>query len=148
MIRLGILIFLFGFTSILYADTLYLKNGRTMEGLIKSEDGDNLVVEVCSGSINLKRNEVEKIEKSTPDEVQAIKLKWDKQKQDSFKRLITQQMEEEASPKKIEFSADASNITLAVKLNNKVEAKLVLDTGASTVTLKMDVAKKIRNRYR
>jgi clan AA aspartic protease (TIGR02281 family) len=140
-----ILIFLlfFSFTSGLNADTLHLKNGRTIEGLVKTEDENRLTLEVCSGAVTFDKSEIEEIEKSTPEQASAMRLKWEVQKQENQKKWTAQQIEEEAAPKKIEFSQDTQNIMLPVLLNNKVEAKLVLDTGASTVMLRKDIAKKL-----
>lgn len=143
MIKIIIFLLFFSFTTALNADTLYLKNGRAIEGLIKNEDENRLILEVCSGAVTFNKSEIEGIEKSTLEEASAMRLKWEAQKQENQKRWIVQRIEEEAAPKKIEFSQDTQNIILPVLLNKKVETRLVLDTGASTVMLRKDIAKKL-----
>jgi len=125
------------------ADTLYLKNGRSIEGLIKSEDEKTIELEVCQGFIKFDKDEIERIEKSAPPEAQVIRLKWERRIVQAQQRLQKQREEEERMPKKVEFSQERQGIILNVTLNRKVEASLVLDTGASLIMLRKDMAKKI-----
>ena len=143
MRKIIIFLLFFSVTAALSADTLYLKNGRAIEGLIKNEDENRLTLEVCSGAVSFGKSEIKRVEKSTPEEVSAIRHKWEIQKQENQKKWTARWIEEEAAPKKIEFSQDTQNIILPVKLNKKAETRLVLDTGASTVMLRKDIAKKL-----
>jgi clan AA aspartic protease (TIGR02281 family) len=125
------------------ADTLYLKNGRSIEGLIKSEDGKIIELEVCQGFIKFDKDEIERIEKSAPPEAQVIRLKWERQIVQAQQRLQKQREEEERMPKKVEFFQAGQGIILNVTLNRKVEASLVLDTGASLIMLRKNMAEKL-----
>jgi clan AA aspartic protease (TIGR02281 family) len=138
-----IFIFSPGFLFFVNADTIYLKNGRSIEGLIKEGDGDFVNLEVCSGSIKFKTSEIERIERSGLEEQSAIREKWERQKQDAEKRILIRQREEESKPKQVEFSQDSQSITLSVTLNKKVEVTLVLDTGASIIMLRRNIAEKL-----
>lgn len=144
-ILLLILVFVFVCFAALNADTLYLKNGRSIEGLIKNEDTDANIIEleVCAGTVKFKKSEIERIEKSTPEESSAIRQKWERQKKEAQDRIFRQQLEEERRPKKIEFSQDKPFIILDVTLNKKVEASLVLDTGSSVILLRKNIAEKL-----
>lgn len=143
MVKALIVCLVFGFVTLAHADSLYLKNGRNIEGLIRSEDKDAVDLEVCQGVIKVKRNEIEKIEKSSSREVNLIRQKWERQKIDTQNKILKQQQEEEGKPKSVEFSLDSQTISVGVKINNKVEATLVLDTGASLVMLRKQVAEKL-----
>jgi len=64
-------------------DTIYLKNGRKIEGLIKKEIEDGVWLDVGSGAVKLRWEQIENIYRSTPDEVKAIRqqgLKREKSK--------------------------------------------------------------------
>lgn len=143
-ILLPFAVFLFVFTRQLGADTLYLKNGHSIEGLIRSEGGDFIELEVCSGKVKFRKSEIEKIKKTSPEESFALRQKWERQKLENQEKALKRQFEEAEKPKRIEFSQDAQGIILAVTLNKKVATSLVLDTGASLVVLKKDVAKKLK----
>ena len=148
------IICLFAFFGLASADTLYLKNGRSIEGIIKSEEGEFVALDVCGGSVKFKTSEIDRIDRSSLQEQGAIQEKWQAQKKDWENRVITRQREEESkpravdfkepsSPKNIEISQDRSSIVLDVTLNKKVKASLILDTGASVIMLKKDFAKKL-----
>lgn len=139
------LIFIFLLCSSLKvnADTIYLKNGRSIEGLVKMEDEDSVELEVCSGTVKFRKSEIERIEKSTLDESLAIREKCERQKIALKEGILKQQKEEESKPKKVEFSSDFPGIVLNVTLNKKVQASLVLDTGASVVVLRKNIAEKL-----
>lgn len=125
------------------ADTLYLKNGRSIEGLIKSQDDKTIELEVCQGVIKFDKDEIERIEKSTSHEAAAIRRKWEKQILRAQQRLQKQREEEERMPKKVTFFREGQGIILNVTLNKKVDASLILDTGASLIILRKDIAKKL-----
>ena len=138
-------IFLVGFCFITsaFADTLYLKNGRNIQGLIKSENESAIELEVNGGIAKFKKSEIDKIEKVSSEEAGQIRKKWEGERKDLQERISQQQLEEENKPRKHEFSQGDQGILLAVILNKKVEASLILDTGASIMILRKDVVKKL-----
>ncbi|OGX44447.1 MAG: hypothetical protein A3G38_01205 [Omnitrophica WOR_2 bacterium RIFCSPLOWO2_12_FULL_51_8] len=139
-----LLALVFGFLQPLRADMLYLKNKRSLEGLVKSEDENSIELEVCyGGTVRFQKNAIERLERSLPEEVSEIRGKWLMQKMNSQVRIERQRREEEAKPRRIEFSQDSHSIVLPVTLNKTVEARLILDTGASLVVLSQGIAKKL-----
>lgn len=138
-----VLVYVFIFYATLNADTVYLKNGRRIEGIIKNEDNEIIDLEVSGGSIKFRKGEIEKIEKSSPRDSNALRQKWERQKQETQDKILKQQLEEERKPRKVGFSQDTQRIILNVTLNKKVEASLVLDTGASHVMLRKNIAEKL-----
>jgi len=123
-----------------YADTIYLKNGRKIDGIVRSESEDSVELEVYSGSIKFKKSEIDKIKKSSLSDQSLMRADWERQKQASQKRIEQQEEEEERQPKKVEIARDSPNITLSAKLNGKVNVKLVMDTGSTLVVLKKEIA--------
>lgn len=142
-ILLLILLFLFVYYTRLNADILYLKNGRSIEGIINKEDDEDLELDVCAGTVKFKKSQIERIDRSSPEDSFAIRQEWERQKKRAQDALIRQSLEEEQKPKHIEFSQNAQSIILKAKLNNKVDAQLILDTGASLVMLRKNVANEL-----
>ncbi len=97
-----IAIFIFVFSSISYADIIYLKNGDTLEGLITEETDKKVVIRLEIGTIVFSRNEIERIEKKPFIRAEAkaprqeaareslIEYKGRKYTKARFKRLIEQ----------------------------------------------------------
>jgi len=133
------LLFLFSPKTLL-ADVLYLKNGRSIEGIIKGEDQNNLELEVSAGTIRFEKNEIDRIDRVSAKEIDALRKKWEKQKEDRQKEVFRQKLEEAEGPQKVQFSRDSQGITVSVLLNNKINAALLLDTGASIVVLRKNIA--------
>jgi len=143
-LTLVVLVFLLISIGNVYGDTIYLKNGRRIEGLIKSENQDVVELQVCVGGIiKLERDEIVKIETSSPRGSAKIRQNWQMHKIETEKKIIEQRIEEERKPKKVQFARDAQSIIIGVRLNGKIEARLLLDTGASLVVLRKDIAKKL-----
>ena len=126
-----------------FADTIKLKNGRSIEGIIKKEDAECLELEVSSGLVKFSKSEVADIFKSSPEDSDALRSRWQKNKLELNNRLARQKMEVESKPRKAVFSHDARGMTIGVTLNNKVDVEMVLDTGASLILITRDVAKKL-----
>ena len=80
------LLVLFIFNLRANADTLYLKNGRNIKGLIKSEDAENVNLEVNSGSVKFSKKQIERIVRSTPEEAESIRQRWEKKKKEYEER--------------------------------------------------------------
>ena len=149
--------FIFVCSTSLHADTVYLKNGRQLKGLIKSENNDSIDLEVCAGVVKFKKSEIEKTEKSGSEESDAIRQKWEKQKRETegakekWERRMSKIQEEMQSknieevypPKKVKFSEESQGLIVKAQLNRRVEASLVLDTGASVIMLRKNIAQKL-----
>jgi clan AA aspartic protease (TIGR02281 family) len=127
-----------------YADTVILKNGRKIEGIVKAEDDGMIGLEVCAGVVKFKKSEIERIEKSKPHEHDLIRADWEIQKRKTEERISRQRQEELKRPQGVEFSRDSLNIRLRVKLNRKVDVQLVMDTGSTLVVLKKEIAEQLK----
>lgn len=119
----------------LNADTIYLKNGRTIEGLILEETPENYVVDVGFGIIGLKRINVESVLHSDADK---LRNKWDRVAKE-------EKLKEELAPKYVPMieEKEGGPIIVEALLNNKVKVNLLLDTGASYVVIKDSVGKQL-----
>jgi len=131
------------FDSRAQADILYLENGRSIEGLIKKEDADNVVLDIGIGYMKFSRDEIKRIEKSSPDRIKLIKEKWrrDEIKEEARKRELEEIREHE--PKQVSMDTQSGHITVVTLLNKKVKANLILDTGASFMLLSSEIANKL-----
>ena len=126
-----------------FADTIKLKNGRSIEGIIKEEGGESLELEVSSGLVKFSNNEISDISRSSNADLVSLRSRWQKNKFELDNRLAEQRAYEENKPRKAVFSHDARGIAIKVILNNKVEAEMILDTGASLVLITRGTAKKL-----
>lgn len=122
------------------ADILYLKNGRSIEGIFKGEKNNEVELEVNSGTIKFRSEEVERIVSGDTNETADLRKKWQDEKLELDRRFYMQQAEEEKRPRKIEISSDGQKITVNALLNDKLNASLIMDTGASVVMLRRKVA--------
>ena len=136
-------IFLVIFTTNVYADTLYLKNGRQIDGIIKSESNGVVEMEVYGGSIKMHNNDIDRIERLGEEDNEALRSKWGNQKTAFENKLRQYKIEEEHKPKEVEFSDENQNITVKALINEEIATSLVLDTGASTIMLRRHVADKL-----
>lgn len=64
------------FSRTLYADTLYLTNGRTMEGIIEKEADDKVVLNVGFGTVTLKKHDISRIERDSQEEKSRREEEW------------------------------------------------------------------------
>ncbi len=103
------------------ADTIYFKNGRSLEGRIKSETGNKVIIEASFGDMECSRDQILKIGPGQKDEnSQAIERKY-----------------ERYGPSEIPISVSKGSKSASVEavLNGAVKADLDIDTGASVVVL-------------
>lgn len=140
-----------GFIPEARPDTINLKNGRSIDGLIRKEDEDNVVLDVGFGTVKFRKEEIRSISRSADDEAELIRREWQQEKErEEEKRLEREQkeklirQEKEFEPKEVSFSPDDSgHIAVSALLNKKIRASLVLDTGASIVLLSHRIAEKL-----
>jgi clan AA aspartic protease (TIGR02281 family) len=131
------------FVSPLKADTIYLKNGRTIEGFILEETPESVQVDVGFGKVGLKRSEIESFSRSDDKDSDRLRAKWLRQKNASIERAKEEKIKDEASPKHATIADERGQMVVEVLLNKKVKASLILDTGASLVVIKDSVAKQL-----
>lgn len=124
------------------ADTVLLKNGRKIEGIIVKEDSNCLELEVNSGTIKFDRKAVDRINKDVPGQ-DLLRQKWQQKKARLEEKISAQKLEEENKPRDAGFLQSAQGIVLDATLNKKTDVKLLLDTGASLVMISAETAKKL-----
>jgi clan AA aspartic protease (TIGR02281 family) len=143
----GFLIFSF-LASQASADTVYLKNGRSIEGLIVKQDTEGVELEVGSGTIRFMPGDIERVSKGSTQENNIIKREWEKKKEAQGEKAkkennsqLARKENRETRPVvpfrkiiKLDQHRGGRSFVDAV-INNKVHARLQLDTGASTVLL-------------
>jgi len=129
------LFFLLNAISQATADTIYLKNGYRMEGIISKERDEYLELEVNSGRVKFYRREIDRAVHSSEEENKALGESWKQENLRKDAELKKRQEEIEAAPKDIEASLQENHLIVDAVLNGKVNAKLLVDTGASFVVL-------------
>ncbi len=129
--------------SLLKADTIYLKNGRTIEGFIVEEKPESIQVDVGFGKVGLKRSEIDSISLSDEKDSGSLRDKWTRQKAASEERRKEEELKEELAPKHVNIADDRGQIVVGALLNKKINATLILDTGASLVVIKDSIAKQL-----
>ena len=136
-------IFLFSFILCLNADTLYLKNGRSIEGLIKAEDEQGVDLDVGFGTVRFSKGQIERIERVSSGEAASIRQKWDAKKQKALDKEKEEQLKKELEPKQIDVQQQSGHVVVEVLINKKIKASLILDTGATYMVLTHAMAQKI-----
>ncbi len=145
---LGSLLMVFFSTGILFADTVYLKNGRNMEGIVKKQTAQDIELEVGFGVVTFQSKEILRIEKSNPQQTQRIMDKWQEQHKQVEEVAQTQKEAPVVSKqpkdlKTIVSPLDGPHILLKALLNWSITVPLMLDTGASLVVLPKEVGDKL-----
>jgi len=143
------------------ADTLFLKNGRSIEGLIKEESSRYIELNVGFGTVRFEKNLIEEIRRSTPLEAAEIENRWERERlkaertkavaEEGRQRSIeawrekreSEKIEAQYEPKSAGIAKKSGQIAVEAVLNGKAKASLVLDTGASLVMLTAATARKL-----
>jgi clan AA aspartic protease (TIGR02281 family) len=148
------------------ADTIYFKNGGSINGIVKAADKNSVEVEIGFGTITLGRGQIRDMEISTPDEHLDMRSAWDEKRSDLEKRedefaaerktrfaeydkWIREEQEkkrrEVKGVKEASFSRDEESRHILVNaiLNDTVPVRLILDTGASLVVLSNKIARQL-----
>jgi clan AA aspartic protease (TIGR02281 family) len=131
---------LFGFNSEANADILYLKNGRSIEGVIVKEDVDGVNLEMSCGMVKFSQDQIQGIQRSSVEGTGLIKQKWAQEEEAAQARAKQVQEAKEHEPKSAALGKQSGHVTVEAMLNKKVKASLLLDTGASLVILSAKIA--------
>jgi clan AA aspartic protease (TIGR02281 family) len=136
------------------ADIVYLKNGRSMECVVKVEGKDSVELEVEVGTIRLRMAEISRIERFVPLENEVMLQKWQarKVKADIARKAwqeaenIRQEQERQRRallPKEVDTKVENGHMIVKARINNAVTATLLVDTGASVIVLSRAVGEKL-----
>lgn len=154
------LVFLFISGGELRADTLHLKNGRSIEGFIQKEENNAVIFDVGYGTVTFGKHEIERIDRSTSLESTLLREQWQKDKaalevknvqmklererlaaEWEEKRAEEERLRRESTPKRVSVDNAEGQIVVNALINGKARASLVLDTGASLILLTRKVAR-------
>jgi len=133
-----LMVLVFGLLA--YADTLYLKNGRSIEGIILKEDENEINLELNRGSMKFPKSQIASITRSSEEGTESIRQSWVVQQEANEAKIRQAQEKMEHEPKQAEFNKETGHMMVAATLNQKVKVSLILDTGASILALSNSVA--------
>jgi len=164
---ISVIVFLLVYLSLdVYADTIYLKSGGTFKGIIKKETDSSIELEMSFGTMSFSKNQITKIEKSTPQESEELKDEWEKERTQlkkkekesseerdrrfaEYDKWVRQSQakkkKEPSEPQEVELIRDipSKSYMVEVLLNENVKALLILDTGASLVVLSKKIGEQL-----
>ena len=150
-----------------HADTINLKNGGRVNGIIEKEDDKSVEVNTGFGTVTFKKAQIKDIERSGVEESSKIARMWEakrmelKSKEKEFEEARDRRSKgayenwmADAKAKKtkdggiaeqinIMREPDGKGIMVEVLLNNRVKVNLVLDTGASIIALSRKVGEEL-----
>lgn len=137
------LFFLLSLISQSCADTVTLKNGYQMEGIIKRETDEYVELEINLGSVKFYREQIERVEHSSQEEKKAMEEFWKEERLKSEAEQKSRQQRRETGSKEIAVGRQGNHLFVNVVLNGKVNAKLLIDTGASFVVFSPAIARRL-----
>jgi clan AA aspartic protease (TIGR02281 family) len=138
-----ILAYFFIFISEAGADIVYLKNGRNIEGIIKSEDENGIKLNIGFGTVSFRKDEIERIERSSPEESDILRKQWEIRKLETEEKLKKERLTKEREPKRLDILQELGHIIVNATLNKKTAVQLLLDTGASVIVLSYNIGKRL-----
>ncbi|MFA5200224.1 MAG: TIGR02281 family clan AA aspartic protease [Candidatus Omnitrophota bacterium] len=137
-------LFLFSFSFLAYADTIYLKNGRAIEGIISKETESGISLDIGSGVLKFYKDQIENIERSSSEGARLIRQKWSNRQAADQARALEILEKADHEPKLVAINEQSGHLIVETLLNKKVKVKLMLDTGASLIVLSNRAASGLR----
>lgn len=136
-----------------FADTLHLKNGNSISGIIKSEDENCVELEIDIGTVKFRRNELESVERTTQSsEAADIRRQWEEKRQKQQEEQQRIRIQVENAPRqeapvvqegKVRIDSENGHIIVKAILNGSVPVSLIVDTGATIVVLSDNAGKRL-----
>ena len=143
LLSLGILLLSLSLVDAARADTIHLKNGRQMTGIITRENPDSIELAIGIGTVKFYTNQIARVTRSAPEEAKAMADSWDAQ---SKQEAAGAEKEKDASlnPRnEIKGARMGDHLLVNAVINSKVKARLLVDTGASIIMLSKIKAKEL-----
>ncbi len=142
------------FVTAANADTIYLKNGRNIVGIIKSKDDEGVKVDIGTGTVGIRTDEIDRIEYSSSEQYWQLRRKYDEDKEARESQKKAQEAAQEKAreaapeqlltrPKEVDIIKVGNHIFVEAVLNKEVRAQLLVDTGASIIVLSSEMAGKL-----
>lgn len=137
------LFFIFSSFGHAQADTVYLKSGANVEGIIKAKGKGFIELEVSGGVIKLQKDEIAWIVESPDGAKRELREKWGLTKASIGKKIDAQGRMEDLGPRQVEFMRGQQGMVVDAIINGKLNVRLIFDTGASLVILKKNLANEL-----
>lgn len=106
---------IFFFISYILSDTLYLKNGGTIEGIVV-EEGDYYVVNLGYGTASFHKSTVSEVKYSSSEEQEGIKEEWAKEKPkpgpSKTPEIVTGQKKASEEPRHLEIGKPGERVDI------------------------------------
>jgi len=125
------------------ADTILLKNKRSIEGIIIKQEGGTVLLDVGFGVVTFQQDEIEQIRKLDHRQEAKLRERWAKEKIDKENVRKKIEAQNEALPKKVNVDKVMGHVMVSALLDGKVNANLLLDTGASLIVLSPNIVKQL-----
>ncbi|MGB2600983.1 MAG: retropepsin-like aspartic protease [Candidatus Omnitrophota bacterium] len=141
-----------------------LKNGGELKGVVTEEFDKGIVIDVGYGTVVLSFDDIKEIKAPEGDKKTGALREWSKHVNDTRRRERQRKKDDEAVHARIYESLqekeaieeqakrereyrikfkDSTKITVEAVLNGEVEAKLLVDTGASKVLIPLEIVEKL-----
>jgi clan AA aspartic protease (TIGR02281 family) len=126
------------FATAVNADVVRLKNGRSVKGVIKNDEGDSVVVSIPGGALTFPKTSVESIDRASLDENRQQHMQW-------AAEAASREKAQAPVRKKgsISFPDTPNRIYISAVLNRTVPVTLLLDTGAPYVIIRKGLARRL-----
>lgn len=122
------------------ADTVRLKSGYQMEGIIRRQTDEYVELEINLGTVKFYSGQIDKVEYSSEQEKSRMEKSWQEERLKKEAESKSRQLEKETGSKEIGVGRTGNHLFVNAVLNGKVNAKLLIDTGASFVVLSSALA--------
>lgn len=122
-----------------FSDTIYLKNGRSMKGIVKQQDQVYVEIEIPLGKIKLRKDSIERIESENERDNSLMRQDWEQERilaqQKRNKEIEEEKRLEEFKPRSVNYSRKQGHLIVKAVINGSAEVELMVDTGASFIVL-------------
>jgi len=142
--KLILIVLFLNWAGLAYTDTVFLKNGRQIEGIIEKETDKDVSVDIGTGTLKFYKEQVQTIERSSGQGLQEIREKWRFQQAEDEARAIEILEKSEREPKFVSINDRSGHLIVETLLNKKTKVNLMLDTGSSLIVLSNKAAQDLR----
>lgn len=133
------------------ADTVRLKNGNAVSGIILNDDEQGVTLEINIGTVKFRRTEIDRVDKNlSPRGVSDLRQQWNaaRQREQAARQKTEEERRqlEEGRPKTRQVSVDkeTGHVFVTALINGKIPARLLVDTGATLTVLSPKIGAQIR----
>jgi clan AA aspartic protease (TIGR02281 family) len=121
---------------------VYLKDGRRAEGIVTMEGESAVELETFMGPVKISKEQIDRISRSSGIENEELRRQWEKIREQDRKYLEKIKAKQREIPRE-DYQKATGHIVVDTIINGQFRANLLLDTGASTLSLSADMARRI-----